>query len=541
VPDDRFADFYRVKFRAVARIDGTEVPISSFDVRYKGDSIPHARIEMPMGVNAFNQTRSAAEGVIANIKPFSTLEIWIETTFQDGRAVAPDNPAGPGLNQGKTRIFDGYVHAPNYQRANSLTGGGQGLSLTGFGKTGGLAGSTQLVQGTIVPEPSAGVGLVNAQAGAGSVIVPSLKDSLLNQPLEKNLWIAGIQPLMQAAINTLAAFKDYTDDNKFADEAFKRINVHNVIPETLLDLTDLTGEDVDGGAFRTALSGAMADTFYNSWAARQRTGTLWDALRNLGGLFYFHIIPVVEEDGLVPLCFNFGGKEWREILPSDYSTWQQPPIGFDAGLYTYVTRIALKSDKFSMGEFQDKAAKTTSLGTAEIKKELLGGMGQLRMAEAPAWSIPTEASGANSLRPGKELPDAANPSADGGTDNQGGKEQALLSSDLGKGLAKLILHDNLFFHRRAGLAGRFRLDIAPGSLLKIHVPGAAGGDILYAVVLETNLRGGTKGQASYAGTSFSLTAVRSEKEHTTISQPEVQVHPLYTSQAFRGCPLVTLE
>jgi hypothetical protein len=548
VPDDRFAEFYRVNFKAVARINGIEIPISYFEVMYNGDRIPIAYIEIPIGTNAATGERSPAEGLFSKnsewqLKPFSTMEIWVETRFEDGRAAPPDSPAG--LIDGKTRIFDGYTQMPSYECMNTIAGGRQGLSLSGFGKLGGLTAGTQLVKGTIVPEPNAGVGLVTAQAGASGNIVSSLKDSLLKYPIERQIWGQGLKILMQSSLNTLAAFDDFSDANEFASIAFKRINANNVVPEALLDLTPLTGTDVDAGSFRTALSGAMADTFYNSWAANARTATLFDALINVAGLFYFHVIPVVEEEGLMPLCFNAGVEPWREIMPSDYYMWKRETDP-DVGLYTYVTRVALQSDKFATSEFQNKTAKTTALGTAEISKDLLGNegmaMGQLRMVEAPTWAIPTESSGANSLRPGFSIPDSANPNADGGTDKHGDHEQALLSCPLGKGLAKLALHDNLFTHRRATLAGRFRLDIAPGSTLKIVVPGTTNQtDVVYAMARRVTLKGGTRGQDSFASTSFKLIAVRSEREYETISVADVPTHPLYIQIAFRGCPLVALE
>ena len=537
--DDRFSNFYRVDFRAYAKVDGIKVPISFFNIGYRVDAIPDAYIEMALGREGVSGSISTAQGLVSKLKPFSTLEIYVNTTFEKGRAAA----SSPGLVSGiDIRVFDGYVHLPSYERSNSLSGGSQGLSLTGFGKMGGLAGTTQMVRGTVISAPSKGLGQISSRAGSGNVVTSNIFDSLLRKTIESDLWLSGIYPIMMSAAQTVSAWSEFKG-NDFAVGALSRINKFKVFPEAVLNLSALAGSDVDGGFFRRSLAITLANTFYASWAADDKTGTLWDALVSLANVFYFHIVPGVEEDGVVPLVWNLGGEPYATLEASDYTQLSRKEMS-DAGMYTYITQIGLKSRIFQTGEYQDQISRTQSLGYAGIPDGILGGQGQLRLVEAPAWILPTEASGNISINPGGELPDAAQPEAlQAVIDKQGQFEGALISSMLGNGLAKQILHDNLFFHRKALLGGRFRLDIAPGSLLRVLTPAvftSNDSDTFFAHVQETRLQGGTRGNDSFATTQFSLIGVRSGNEHKTISTKYVSKSPLYPTTSFRGAPLTTL-
>jgi hypothetical protein len=95
-------------------------------------------------------------------------------------------------------------------------------------------------------------------------------------------------------------------------------------------------------------------------------------------------------------------------------------------------------------------------------------------------------------------------------------------SDMGKRLAQYELYNRVFTHREGTITGRFRLDIAPGSLVKIQTIGdrfVGKSESLYGHAIRVRLTCGNTLE-----TTVWLKAIRTEFEHETYTTPE---HPLY--------------
>ena len=90
------------------------------------------------------------------------------------------------------------------------------------------------------------------------------------------------------------------------------------------------------------------------------------------------------------------------------------------------------------------------------------------------------------------------------------------------------------------ITGRYRLDIAPGSLIQLNSAGDLfdqSHETVFASVSGVDISIGNQGQGSYAHTSFQLTNIRSNTEHQKFTTPD---HPLYDGAAWRGGKLVKM-
>ena len=96
--------------------------------------------------------------------------------------------------------------------------------------------------------------------------------------------------------------------------------------------------------------------------------------------------------------------------------------------------------------------------------------------------------------------------------------------------------------RQAVCSGPFRLDIAPGSTIKVknegeqHIGADPLGEPFYAQVVRVSL--GVDGEQPSIGTSFHLSHIRSEAENGD-DRTSVAQHPLY-QKTFAGCGLIDL-
>lgn len=527
---DAFADYYRLDVRARAEFDepAIETPVLSFQLNFRLDEIAKAVIRVPLGRNPVTGEVSSALGAITEIEARTRVRIYASATPSDGRAAPPGKD--PGFPDEETLVFDGFVASPKVVRGVKTAS----LELELFGPQAGLAGSTMLVNSVTFAELVSSNSDIVVQYGGGAEVAKDIFALLAKKPIEDDLWEIGVKPLMIGAIADSSVWTA-GEDNGAATEALERINLGQVLEVIPLKLSV---HDAPAHLLRAAVARTMGNRFYDAWASHNGQGDMWNALITLTNEFLFHFVPAVNEDALAPITPNLGGEPYRTIDPSEYNRSGAAPV-FSPRDYAYRATVGLFARTFRTSQWAPQSGIATKLGVATIAPELLGQSGRVQLLQAPEWLLPPTAPARLSVGLGGPVPDAGNPTniadADAVALAYGGDQNKFLESTLGNSVAATDLHEKLFAHRAfMPITGRLRMDIAPGSLIKVHSPGerfSGKKDTFFGMVNGVTVQATAgDGAGGAASTTLSIVGIRSEKEHETVTTP---YHPLYLT-AWRG-------
>jgi hypothetical protein len=148
----------------------------------------------------------------------------------------------------------------------------------------------------------------------------------------------------------------------------------------------------------------------------------------------------------------------------------------------------------------------------------------------PAFLICPDPASYKSGLGGMSAPDAVNPNTPIEDVHHGADMVTFYGGNMGDGYASTILHDRVFEHRVCEISGRFRLDIAPGSLVRIRTIGerfVGSDEVFFGHAFQVKLFGGERGGGSIMGTDVIVKSVRTGTEHELYTVP---THPLYNER-----------
>lgn len=537
-------DYYYITVEARAVIGGRAVPVSSFACDFALDEMSIATIDIPLGRLAGGGaigTDAPVENVLTNLRPNIPVDLFAKFTPKPGSRAAPPG-AGPGFPVGQEFLcFTGYTRGPAFSK--DFESRSAVFCIEVYGWAVGLAGATQFVNGTVVTSAPNGGSLIQCRLGDTPKVAPTLVDVLVQNfgGAAANLWGTGIYPLFQEIINNVSAWSE--QENSFAEDALAKFTGSPSLPEIPLSLARYpvaTGSSAK--LFERSLATWLVNCIYNGWV--QGGADLWDTLLYLAGTFMFRVVTAIESGVVAPITLALGGSPYKTINPNEYFAVSERRK-FDPKYYAYPSSCGIYATGWQSSPWQDKSAVTAAYGRAHLDISALSGTGRFLLRAAPAWLVPVSASATDSIAPGGPIPDASNPTGGAAPKVSQGEAESKYFSDTddpsatpGNGVAMSILRDELFFARQMSLTGRFRVDIAPGSLLCINTMGevfAGLGQTLFAHVTSVRLEVGVSGSNGYARTSFGLTAVRSKVEHDN-SELTTPVHPLF-GERWVGGPL----
>jgi hypothetical protein len=531
---DRYADYYYVKVSARAEIGGQSAPVSSFKVSYALDMIPTAHIDIPIGRDAKLPGRvSEGHGILTGLVPFTSVKLYMTAEAQPGGRAAPSGK-DPGFGTKEMLIFEGFAGGPAISKES---GGSAALSVDCFGMPGALSGASRASSGVTIARAINGSEVAVTRFGRTAVPVHVYGEILTNPALavsaEDNLWNNGILPLFDNAAANVDSW--FGEAGGFAEQAIDRINSgKGDLPVPALSLSQFSGEGV---TLRQRVARHLVTEFFDLWST-QSAGTdasLWDVLVKYTRGFLFHFVPAADTDAIAPVTLNLGGEPHRILDPSEYYVTRWAARTADPSFYSYITSVGLLMHGWqAMGNWQDASARAFVLGRA-VLPNLGEAKGRFLLVDAPLWLAPIALPGQNTLLPGEGIPDAAFLGSAGDVPDQAPSEteEEAFNSDGGDAFAETMLHELVFKHREMEITGRLRLDIAPGSLIRVNTPGerfSGQGDTLFGCADEVMIEVGSTGRDSIARTSFHLTCVRSEAEHASHTTPD---HPLF-QEVWRG-------
>jgi hypothetical protein len=423
---------------------------------------------------------------------------------------------------------------------NKSAGGVASLTLSCFGMPGALSGASRAATGVTIARAINGSEIAVTRLG-NTGLVKNVYEEILSDPnsitpVEKALWDHGILPLFSALVDSTDAWTN--EGNEFGEQALDRINSgEGDLPEPELALSQFAGT---GTNLQQRLARHLVQELFDIWGAASAGSdfSLWDALMEYTKGFFFHFVPAIDADAVAPVTFNLGGEPYRILDPSEYSV-VAGAASMSPEFYAYITSVGLLTDWNALADWQDLSARASVLGRAVLPNLDKNSQGRFLPILAPIWLLPLATPGQNTLLPGEGIPDAGSLSSIGKVPKEAPSktEEKVVTSGAGDAYAEAALHEVVFLHRGLEISGRLRLDIAPGSLIRMNTPGerfSGGGDVLFGCVKRVTIEVGNSGQDSYARTSFMLMGVRSEAEH---ERHTVEEHPLFDEE-WRGARLL---
>jgi len=545
-------NYYHVKWSAYAEINDERVDISQFEITYQLDQIPQAIFFPVVGRDPRSGKVAKALETLLDAQPFSSVRIYMKGETEED---SPEAPAEPGFPYGENvKIFEGYYQGVSYRSGRTPAGGAVTVAGIASGWLLGLLGTSTQTNLNTVKGPGGFAEVANV--GNEENVNPNALFNLSNaftvtaDKAVTDLWREFIKPLFVALTDTETVWGD--DDNQSAQEALERMDDDAAFEDDLtLSFGNVKG-DVPEKILGNWLGANVAKRAYDEW----RKGSIWSALQTMASDFTFRIVPLIDTATCAPVFGALGGDAYMIIKPDEYHA-----VSMDFQTPELVTKLVVISRVAAqLGGFTKQGVTGTIVGQASAEDAWAGPgvyvKGKIIKIDAPMWLATEPLIGEitrNSL--GKDqmaIPDAVNPDAfkiiPDTAEDYSEIYDNYLTSVTGDAYAKVMLLNFMLFTRQGSISGRLRLDISPGSTIAVEVIGGgkfSGGDsepkyvygLVDKVVLMMNAGG--EGGTGIAGTTFSMTNVRTGQEHTGYGGLLTEeTHPIYDT-VFRGTKLWT--
>lgn len=541
MPGKDHVDYYYVKFSARAELQNEEIDITGFEIRYGLNMIPMATIYPTVGREPQNNKEAHAVQALLAAQPFTPVKIY--ATFETDK----DNPGeAEGFpHNSETLLFDGYITGVTYQSNRSPAGGSVMLTAGAAGWLIGLRGTTAQSVGATVKGPGGFAEVLNLNNNRIALFEYKMAFTTDGSAIVTNLWTDFIKPFFGEIVNTESVWGDAPNDS--ANSALNRMDNENIFAGAATnELPFKFGEEAPKLEITKEYVGqALARDVYTTW----RSADLWAALMNIAYSFKFAVVTTIKSASCVAAYPALNGKEHRYITTNDYTDIQLS-VNTPAKIVKVVVVGQLASSPYAPTPVTSAIIGLHSAENVWNDPEL-GARGHTLSVDAPPWlagltpigTITRDSLGGNALL----IPDALNPNANVITPADDYQEvySKYVTSDLGDRYAKVIAQTRLFAERHGSVVGRFRLDIAPGSLVKVQVIddkfAEEGSDekAIYGQVqtVELSVRAGAVGASGTASTKFDLGFVRTAAEHEYAGDAlTASKHPLYDTR-FVGAKL----
>jgi hypothetical protein len=495
-------------------------------------------------------TEQKAIDTLLDAEPYVEVKIYVKGETQE------DSPQSePGFEYDTDiLVFEGFYQGVRYMSAQSPAGGTVTVAGTAAGWLSALVGTNAQTSLNTVKGPGsfaelANVSVENATNPTALFNLTSAFSVIPDQAVF-DLWKQFIKPLFRAITETDTVWG--SSDNSAAVWALDKMDGDGFpsdTADTTLSFESVRG-DVPEEILGEWLGSNVAKLVYYTW----RNGTLWSALKSMARQFLFRIVPLIETASCAPVFGALSGDPWVVIKPDEYHD-----VRMNATTPDIVTKVVVVSESAAVpGPFTSAAKTGAVIGIASCE-EVWGGpvlpaAGETVRIDAPPWLAAESSIGQLtrvSLGDRLAIPDAVNPNAFKPVVEEDKDYRAIynnyLTTDTGDKFAQTIMHDLMLHSRSGSVTGRFRLDVAPGSMIAVELIG--GGKFsddkepryVYGLVDSVNIvmNGGTAGGTGYASTTFNLTNIRTAQEHEGYGGFLVNdVHPLYDA-IFRGTKLWT--
>lgn len=543
MPGKDHTDYFYVKFSAYALLGGEQIDIAGMTVTYGLDSIPTAEIYPTVGREPRNNIEARAVEKLLAAQPFTTLSLYAKFETDN------DSPSDlPGFPYNKdVLLFDGYISGVTYDTSRNPAGGWVSVKASAMGWLTALRGTTAQTSKSTVKGPGGFAEAANLNNK--KLMLFNIKQAFAADGVgvTTNIWKEFVKEFFFELMDSPSVWGDSPNDSAYA--ALERMDDESVFSGSASNELPITLGELAGNATEVAefFGQDIGNHIYKLW----RDANLWDALMSIAEDFKFSVVPLIKTASCVPAYPALNGEPHRYITTSDYHT-----INLTANTPMKIVKVVLtgnmQSSPFAVSMVPGAVVGLHSAEDAWSDPEI-GAKGQTLALPAPPWLVAATPIGRltrGSLGQNKLLiPDADNPTANVETPDADYQQiyGNLVTSELGDLLAKAMCQPLLFAERFGTVDGRFRLDIAPASIVRIQViddkfaekgvPEKSVYGQVQTVTLELNA--GKDGSTGTAGTKLFVKYLRTEAEHElpgpALTSPD---HPLY-GERFTGVELWT--
>jgi hypothetical protein len=511
-------------------LDGERVPIVGAQVDYGLNEIPRAQVIVPPGRDAYSGNISPAEAIMALTEP-TRCQVLVDVTPSDGGVQKEFMLPRGGL------IFDGYTDAPGASKSQSPPQAGITLMMQHWLADLNYSSVFSRFSHPANPSDYSVAAAYTAGSSTGPASQPGYRatydvgTNLTEANIQTDLWDATIKPFL-TALTRQEGFRipgstikvDAANiPNDEAAGALGRIRSYPNLTPTALEANL-------AGMIRDDLCAAMGN---NTDIANH---TFWDMIVNeYAGEYLFAVVPRVDDALVVP--YVAAARDYYKTIGGD-----------ELGAFEFGGSQPRRFQAF--GVVAPLRNTTGADGGRESKRLDLGGWyrvpnrtkGIVKIERGPRWVGQGLIPSANDVTVlGRPVATADRPGAAGkkSTKVADAKEaNARASRGFLEKYARTRLAYEQFLGRQGVVRGPLRMDVAPGSSVRIRVRGESHSDALSADFIGTVLRvsHSLSREGKTASTSLHLGHIRSAAENG-VEGNSLAEHPLYQS-AFLGAPLI---
>jgi hypothetical protein len=484
-----------------------------------------------------NQEAKAADAFL-KAKPYTSVKIYIKGETEMDSPLGKEEPGFPFDED--VMIFDGFLESVGY--ATRRTPGGGTISLAAYcvGWLSGLGGSSASTQANTVKGPGGFDEIANLGPENGIFDINNTF-GVDTSGLVSNLWEDFVKELFKAIAEEPKVWGEAS--NQSAVDALQRMDNSAGLSDqadTAL-VFPVARADISEDIVKEFLLDHVGRVIYSDW----RNSDFWTALTELANDFKFSIIPLIDTAYCAPVFPTLGGEVYTTIGADEYHE-----INYKSWSQANVTRVAVVDVFGTTSVSRDSEVKVSAVvGLYELEGSLNPGgesdktVGLTREYAAPRWLLPLASIGKfTRVSIGGDkigIPDAVNPEAFVEEPDEAYNKiySNYITSELGDDYARLLLEDLFLAKRHGTMAGRFRLDIAPGSTIAVEVIGDKFSDaeaepltlvgVVTSVVL--NMDAGSYDGTGKAETRFTLSHIRTADEHADDRITSAQ-HPIFETR-----------
>lgn len=534
-------DYYYVKWSAYATLGGSRIDIAGFKLNYDLDKIPEATIFPTVGTEPRSQTEAKAVEALLETQPYMPVEIFVEGETEMDSPQGSEEPGFP-YNE-PVKVFEGFYQGVGYQSNRSPAGGSVKLTGSVAHWLTALTGTSSKNKVTAVKGPGGFAEIANIGDKPGLFDIKALISSGPGSA-SADIWTGFAKPFFVELANNPDVWGE--SNNTSALNALVKMDKDTVFTgkanNSLVISTDLVPGVPDEMLVRF-YSKSIAEPLFAGW----RRNNLWDALWGMAHAFVFRLVPLIKTATCAPVFGALGGDPFVTIGADEYS---------DCVLYAstpaLITKLVLTGHvAMATSPYSAVPVVSTIIGIASAKEVWdARETGITIEKEAPAWLSNLSAIGPLTRESlggdASIIPDAVNPEANAKAPPYDYQEKFnnYLTSELGDRVAKALLFDKLLENRAGWISGRFRLDICPGSTIRVEVIDDKFNkdtepNYVFGLVegVELTMSAGAAGSVGHASTRFALKYVRTATEHAGVGGlMTAEVHPVYESK-FVGAKL----
>lgn len=560
MPGDIAEPFVRTEFTLRATINGVVFDdVVSISATFGLNMIPTATLTLAAGREVRTGEPATIHKYMDKLTPRADAEVTLTIKSTQGRR---ESPVIDGMKDGTYVIFRGYYAGTGYQRAHNnaaytihlihwLDDLNCSSMLNGNWAPGAPHDLAQCASWHALSQMTGG-------SGVYTTAVPMIDDSSKNnkviskESMEKDLWglivkeifkrVARFQhPNTQDGAEQVLdedVAKEETGNNGAALKALERMPgvapIPGVLPLQLGNLNEILATlSAESGLTRLITEGMGYNTFWGK------------LIGEIGPSFLFAVSPGVEFANVIPF---FPGLQtpYTTIYGEEYNY-----ANFNSNVAHLLESVNIfyappsSSGVYAGGSTPPSVTYNDPWGQYPPKDKVKNIRGNILVREPPVWlansayaSMWVKGTALNPPAGSTAAPQQGADKSAEGPMRAKDTEQNVKDSNVLNLFAEHWYKSAILGQRYGELSGKFRLDIAPGSVIKIAPPDSAIDQertAMYASVTQVSYI--INSEQHMAGTSFTLANIRNQTENSNTDEFTAAKPPLYTAE-WAGGPLV---